>query len=251
MAGIIRKPYQGVWNIIRFNWPFYMWAAIVIAGLLTSKYFIDAGNIIDWVVLLTVLAIFVSLVVSYYVYDLSGLYTFSWLDVDADSKNILNVHAGYDETSYILQQKFPNAKLLVADFYDPQFHTEASIRRARKAYPPYPGTLTVSTSHLPMKNDSASFIFATLAAHEIRNKQERIKFFKELRRVINSSGQIIVTEHLRDTANFLAYNLGFFHFHSRASWRRTFRLADLKIVGQKKITPFITIFILEKNGTAS
>ncbi|MEO7045031.1 MAG: methyltransferase, partial [Ferruginibacter sp.] len=94
-------------------------------------------------------------------------------------------------------------------------------------------------------------IFTILSAHEIRDDKERVSFFEELHRVLNSTGQIIVTEHLRDTANFLAYNIGFFHFHSKATWLKTFQLSGFQIVNEIKITPFITTFILEKNGTTS
>ena len=46
--------------------------------------------------------------------------------------NITNINAGFDETSYILDDKFPNATIKAFDFYDAEKHTEASIKRARK-----------------------------------------------------------------------------------------------------------------------
>ena len=64
-------------------------------------------------------------------------------------------------------------------------------------------------------------------------------------------GQVIVTEHLRDTANFIAYNIGFLHFHSKETWLQTFRNAGFKVFQEIKITPFISTFILTKNGIAS
>lgn len=57
-------------------------------------------------------------------------------------------------------------------------------------------------------------------------------------------------EHLRNTPNFLAYNIGFFHFYSKAIWLKNFNTAKLKLVKEIKHTPFISIFVLEKNGTA-
>lgn len=87
-----------------------------------------------------------------------------------------------------------------------------------------------------------------LSAHEIRNEIERIELFKELNRVIKLNGQIYVTEHLRDFPNFLAYNIGFFHFHTKSSWLKTFNDANLKIRQEIKLTPFISTFILYKNG---
>ncbi len=82
-------------------------------------------------------------------------------------------------------------------------------------------------------------------------KKERINFFKELLRISKPSAKIILTEHLRDLPNFLAYNIGFFHFLPRHYWNKTFRESGLKICKQIKITSFVTTFILEKHGTSS
>jgi ubiquinone/menaquinone biosynthesis C-methylase UbiE len=254
MESSIRKPLQGVMNVIRFNWHFYAFSAsIVVFIFLIQHYFISLGVTGDILVLLIICSTFISLVVSVYIYDFSDLYKLSWLNhLKSDKKEkIINVNAGFDETSTMLKSKFENSELYIADFYDPAKHTEVSIKRARKAYPPFPNTQQVSTIHLPIQDNSADKIFTILSAHEIRNEKERITFFKELHRVLKPNGKVIVTEHLRDTANFLAYNIGFFHFHSKAAWMKTFRSSGLTLLEEIKITPFITTFILEKNGTAT
>ena len=130
-------------------------------------------------------------------------------------------------------------------------HTEASIRRARNACRPFPGTRSISTADVPLPDDSADKIFVTLSAHEIRNRGERIAFFKALKRCVKPAGQVVVTEHLRDLPNFLAYTIGFLHFLSAASWNKTFRQAGLAITATRKTTPFITTFVLEKHGTSA
>ena len=89
------------------------------------------------------------------------------------------------------------------------------------------------------------------AINEIRQEAERTVFFKELHRILNPQGQIIVTEHLRDLPNFLAYTIGFFHFIAKHSWFKTFENAQLTLQQELKITPFISTFILDTNGTAS
>jgi len=90
-----------------------------------------------------------------------------------------------------------------------------------------------------------------MSAHEIRDNDERSVFFSELNRVLKPKGQIIVIEHLRDFNNFIAYNIGFFHFHSKTTWLRTFNESKLKFVSENKSTPFISIFTLEQNGNTS
>ena len=135
------------------------------------------------------------------------------------------------------------------DFYNPQKHTEPSIRRARKAYPSYHGTLQITSTHIPLPENSADKILVLFSAHEIRDPQERLLFFKELYRVLKPSGQLYLMEHLRDLPNFIAYNIGFFHFFSKASWIKMINETHFKTLKKEKLNPWITNFILTKNGT--
>ncbi len=111
--------------------------------------------------------------------------------------------------------------------------------------------MRITASKIPLGDNSTDIVFAILSAHEIRKQQERNVFFKELRRILKPNGQIIVIKHLRDATNFLAYNIGFFHFHSRKSWLENFRAARLEIEKEIKITPFLTTFILKKYDSPS
>ncbi|MEQ9008420.1 MAG: methyltransferase domain-containing protein, partial [Ekhidna sp.] len=129
---------------------------------------------------------------TYYVYDQSKLYELKWLDglSDKGDKKILNINAGFDETSLIIAKKFKESELHICDFYDPKQHTEISIKRARKAYPPHPKTVIVKTGSLPYSDSQFELVCVTFAAHEIRNLKERKQLFKELRRVTKSNGKI-------------------------------------------------------------
>ncbi len=251
----MRKPFQGVWNIVRFNWHFYVlsFGALLILFLF-SNYTNSTFKFYLFIVSLIIfLPTFISLSISYYVYDLSGLYKLNWITDFIDTKRniIFNINAGFDETSILLKNKFPNSELFVFDFYDPKKHTEVSIKRARKAYTLFPNTKSVTTTNLPTIDNSADKIFVIFAAHEIRNEQERLEFFKELKRVLKPTGEILITEHLRDTPNFLAYNIGFLHFYSKKTWLQTFQLAELTLKSEQKITPFISTYTLTKYGVAS
>lgn len=255
MEAIGRKPFEGVINIVRFNRHFYLLAAGTVILLMLIRFLVSgilAGFFLI-VVILVALAILLSLAVSFYVYDRSGLYRLDWLDslqIKSGSQ-LVNIHAGFDETSFLLHEKLPGSHLQVLDFYDSSKHTEASIARARKLSSVYPGTTTISTSNLPLKPNSVDYAFAILSAHEIRDRKERILFFKQLRNCLQQSGRIVVVEHLRDLPNFIAYNFGFFHFHSKMEWQLTFDAAGMMMMSQTKITPFIHVFILAKNGDPS
>ena len=134
MEAVIRKPYQGVINIVRFNWHFYVFSVISVLVLLFGSS--HAGSLMFWPYIFLATGIiassFISLLVSYYVYDQSGLYGFRWLQQfnKSRTRDVVNIHAGFDETSSILKNSFPDATLRVFDFYDPARHTEVSIERA-------------------------------------------------------------------------------------------------------------------------
>ncbi|MVT09292.1 class I SAM-dependent methyltransferase [Chitinophaga tropicalis] len=243
----IRKPFQGVLNIIRFNWHFYVFSvAMMILTIIAAGYFKELP-ILYIIPVLSFAVSVTSLLVSFYIYDLSDLYSLNWANSTKAEHLIVNIHAGFDETSLLLGNKYKNAELRIIDFYNPQKHTELSIKRARKAYPVLPQTVWAEAGRLPVEDASADKIFIIFSAHEIRNRAERADFMKELARIIKPGGEIYLTEHLRDTANFIAYNIGFLHFYSKRSWLQLFSQADLKLTQEIKLTPFISTFIISKD----
>ncbi len=247
---LARKPFQGVGNILRFNWPFYALAGGVLIVLFVGSYWLPVGlQIWAWGgIVLAVLGIVLSTFASWWIYDNSDLYLLRWLPATDKPLRILNIAAGFDEISPLLKERFPNAAITIADFYDAKKHTEPSIQRARKAYPPARETVTVTTRKLPFENHYFDIIVGMLAVHEIRDAAERSAFMQELNRVLKPEGSVYITEHLRDIANFGVYNIGAFHFHSRHSWLRNFEESGFKIARQWKTTPFVTTFMLAKNG---
>lgn len=251
----IRKPFQGVYNIVRFNWHFYVYAFGFILLLVVVSFFVN--NLFRNLFLLgattTFFTSFISLLVSYYVYDYSDLYRMNWLRNLSFKKGdrIVNINAGFDECSVLLAKKIKDINLKVFDFYDSEKHTEISIERARKAYSPYPKTVSIKTTKIPLEENSADHVFVLLAAHEIRNDEERILFFKEIKRILKEDGKVTIVEHLRDLPNFMAYTIGFLHFYSKRSWLNTFQAADLSLSQEFKITPFVSSFILNVHGTTT
>lgn len=252
---INRKPGEGVWNIIRFNWHFFLLGVLFLATTLAVSFLLDSpySTWLFWLGVAGVTGMLVSLLVSWYVYDISGLYHMKWLQFipGKTPEHIVNIHAGFDETSHLLQQKYPGAQLDVYDFYDPVKHTEPSIRRARKSRAPYPGTRSLSTAEPVQMSGRANWICLFFAAHEIRNDEERAAFFKQLSFHLADEGKIIVVEHIRDLPNLLAWHVGVFHFHRMKTWKQTFREANLSLVLKKQINPFVSLLILGKNGTSS
>jgi len=211
------------------------------------------SNVLFWIIISAFLyGLIMPLIVSAYVYDISGYYNFNWLKnyklTDSQEKQILNINAGFDETSFIIKNIFPKSNLRVFDFYDVKKHTESAIVRARKVSLIYPNTQQITTGDIPLKDNSVDLIFLLSAAHEIRSQNEKILFLKECHRVCKTNANIIVVEHLRDLPNFLAFSVGFTHFFSKRTWENAFSKAGFTIFKEQKFTPFLSIFTLQKNG---
>lgn len=249
----LRSPSEGIGNVVKFNWPKYAAAALVGALLLTFSQFFESVSL-QLSLLLAFAIVFhwtvASLLVSYLVYDSSDLYTFDWLSraVLLKPDRILNIHAGFDETSKALKILYPNAHLEVFDIYSPATSAEPSIARARQAQSQNGNTTAISVplSGWSLANNSQDLILVFMSAHELRARADRLKLFLEIHRVLKPDGQCIVVEHLRDLANFIAFGPGFFHFYSRRDWLETVSNARLKLASEARITAFVRVFYLCK-----
>jgi SAM-dependent methyltransferase len=244
---IKRRKFQGVLNILSFNRHFYVFGLIALALIIAGYMIFNWPALLFWVIIGAFLyGLIMPLIVSAYVYDFSGYYDFNWLKTlnieDPGPKRILNINAGFDETSFIINNAFPNADLSVFDFYDAERHTEPAIIRARKVSLVYPNTQQIVSNSIPLENGSADIIFLLSAAHEIRSQEEKVQFLKECHRLCKQNGKVIMVEHLRDFPNFLAFTIGFTHFFSRATWKKAFEKAGFSSFTEKKFTPFMSIF---------
>ncbi|MCB9867664.1 MAG: hypothetical protein H6816_13645 [Phycisphaerales bacterium] len=84
-----------------------------------------------------------------------------------------------------------------------------------------------------------------LAAHEIRDPL-RAAFADELFRIVEPGGQVILVEHLRDAANFVAFGPGAWHFYSRRTWDNLAVDHGFTVASSRMITPFVRAAIWRK-----
>ena len=244
---IERKKFQGVLNIISFNRHFYYYGVATLLLILLAAHFLDLSPAINILIILGfIYGLLTPLIISAFVYDYSGFYNFDWLDnyIEDRSKEmkVVNINAGFDETSFIIKSKLKNADLEVYDFYDEDQHTEPAIVRARKVSLTYPNTKQIESNAFPSEDNSADIIFLLSSVHEIREFGEKVEFLKECLRICKPKGKIIMVEHLRDLPNFLAFTIGFTHFFSRSVWKKAFSEAGFKSFKEKKFTPYMSIF---------
>lgn len=238
-------------NIIRFNWPYYAAAGLALAVVpsILVELPLPAWMRITGYASVVLMAAWLatSIVVSWIVYDRSRLMDWDWVlqALGFSPKSWINLHAGYDESSAALTRLFPDARGRVFDIYDAREMTEGSIAVARRLAQRVPAE-AADFRHLPLPGGTIDVAMLLLSAHELRSDESRSALFAELRRVLGPAGRIVVAEHLRDWANFLAFGPGFLHFHSRRVWLRCFSQHRFDVHREFSITPFVRIFVLRR-----
>ncbi len=243
-------PFDGVSQILIYNWHFY--AAALAFDLIIALLLIALPQHTAWRAPLCVIAIpptfwaISSVVVSHYVYDSSPLYRWEWLRtvLNSDGGALLNIHAGLDQTTAPLFRIFPEARITSIDIYSTSQMTEPSIARARRRAQPPSAHNTADPAALPFADAAFDTVFLIFAAHELRSHDAKLALFRELHRILKQHGRIVFVEHLRDRNNFLAYGPGCFHFFSRREWLSAASEADLRIISNRTVTPFVACFVL-------
>jgi SAM-dependent methyltransferase len=225
---------HGVRNILRFNWPMYALAALV--AMASLFFFPNPLSIAAFIV--AVYFSVASVWASHLVYDTPTIYSWEWIvPVLGDAKTILNVHAGFDETTAGLPRR-------VYPFVFGEAETR-SIARARK----HDASIPFHIGALPCLASSVDAILFLFAAHEIRSPAERVRSFADAGRALRDGGRVVLLEHLRDASTLAVFGPGAFHFYSRREWLRVADAAQLTVVAEADLTPFAHYFVFERCST--
>ena len=90
---------------------------------------------------------------------------------------------GVDDATPTLRELFESDGAAY-DFFDAKVMVEPSIHRARAVSRPEIAAINVDFRALNLASDSLDAAFVMLAAHELRERADRARFFDELKRVL-------------------------------------------------------------------
>jgi ubiquinone/menaquinone biosynthesis C-methylase UbiE len=247
-----RGQFDGVLQIVRYNWTLYLVAVFVCALVVGVVLVIHPPAALAGLLILgAVAAVFwlaLSLAVSHYVYDRSDLYRWQWIRerVAPNPGHVVNIHAGLDETSLALQEIYPSAEVTILDIYDPAEMPEPSIARARREARSMLASVKAHFRQLPLQTASADLVTVIFVAHELRRAASKEAFFRELARVIKPAGSVLLVEHLRDTWNLLAFGPGAFHFFPRSEWLRVAAATGFALSDEISRTVFVRALVFRR-----
>src|SRR5207244_13289967 len=121
-----RGHFDGVLQIVRYNWTLYIVAVLVsMLVVLLVEVVHPPAALAGLLILGALAAVFwlaLSLAVSHYVYDRSDLYRWEWIRdrVAPTTRHVVNVHPGLDEPSLALHEMYPAAEGNILGIYDPK-----------------------------------------------------------------------------------------------------------------------------------
>jgi SAM-dependent methyltransferase len=232
---------DGTMKVVRFNWPKYAAAVLVVAAAWawTVSDLSVPGSVLLWIVAAgATIWTATSLIATWWVYDHRRIYDLVGRGLGSVGRYAA-VHAGFDDATPHLERSIGYGPAAIVDL---EVAPRGSLRRARSE----PASPAGDTSALPLISGSLDTIFMTFAAHEVRPSKDQRALFKELHRVLASGGRLVVTEHMLDRANVAVYGPGALHFQPAERWMRRASETRFKLVDDDHLTPFVRRLIWQQ-----
>lgn len=235
-------------RLARYNWPLYAGTTLAVAvGVATACLAPDprlqalgglAAGVAGWFGLASFLAF-------HAMFDRSGYGEWTWLrdELAPPPARWLHVSAGIQLTHAPMRTLFPGTTGKDVDIWDPVTMPAPAIGRARELRAE---AVSAMPDKLPVDDKSVDAAVVVLAAHEIRARDMREKFFRELDRALALNGRLVLVEHLRDAASALAFGPGFLHFMPRSEWLARTSAIGLRVARERSFSPFIRVFFCER-----
>ena len=239
----------GLRDVIWFNWPTYVAAALVVVaatavlwtGLPAPANVLVAlgGAFAAWWTVASILA-------AWWVFNASGVTRWGWVpERVGEPSRWLNLTSGFDDTTTRLRVALPRTQGQAVDLFDPLATHDATLRRARAAFPP-PGGPLAPGRPLPIRDSSLDVVFLLMAAHELEPAETRAAVFEDVARTLRPTGRLVIVEFPANRLNWTIFGPGAMHFEPAGTWRGLAGGAGLRRVDELELTPFVRGFVFEK-----
>lgn len=232
--------------LARYNAPLYR-AGVIGVGVAAAVALTPAvpvalrivaallGAVAGWYIL-------ASLVAFHWMFDRSELLGGRWLRTAEPPSRWVQISLCLEQTLLPMAQVFPEAEGVDFDLFDPSTTAEPAVGRARSE--PRTPHVAARPDHIDRPDGWSDLTVVTLAAHELRQAAHREALFRELRRITNPEGRLVLVEHPRNLPAWLAFGPGVGHFLPRGEWRRLAAAVGLDIHARRSITPFVDVWEL-------
>jgi SAM-dependent methyltransferase len=222
--------YRGMLRYVNAHLPSYLFGSGCAALLLILIFF---SLIYDWysviflaLALLIILIYFLvaSLWAAHQIYDQETLgRLIQSLHVIDPEETIVDIHLSSKSTAVWISRLLTTGQVIAIDIYNPQITSGRHLKRMRRSMlkPESDPRLTWRDSDfslLPLPDKSVPAVTLVESLSEFWQEGDRQKLLKEIFRILEPGGKLLLVEKMRTTANLLLKGPGIFQLRPMNYW---------------------------------
>jgi SAM-dependent methyltransferase len=173
-------------------------------------------------------------------------------------EQIACIDFGLKETAVAIARRLTTGMVSVIDVYNPQWNTSAALRNGRQrvrvrqlAADPRLEWLDGEIRLLPLPDDSVTAIFLNQILSEFWQTEDRQTLLRELFRILEPDGRVLVAERVRGRVNLLVMGPVAWQLPPADYWRELLAAAGFSLRQEKDIQGLIHCFRADKPSPAA
>ncbi|HZD10699.1 MAG TPA: methyltransferase domain-containing protein [Candidatus Binatia bacterium] len=165
--------------------------------------------------------------------------------------DVIYVGLGLRDTPIRLSRRLTRGQVQAVDVYNPQLAPGAVLARQRRPLPNVPPDprliwLEGSIGLLPLPDNSAHIVACSYTLVELWQHGDRQLLLREMRRVLQPGGHLLLAEPVRTRTQFLTVGPAALRLPGAEYWRRQLAESGFNVVREHNISGFYTCFRAEK-----